>query len=174
MKRRQLLLCRCGEIGRHEGLKIPFWRQSTGSTPVGGMDKKHLRSLDFRCFSFTGNLPDSPLAGNDKPKQPRGTVRLPGAAAMYGLLPSALKGLWVLFVRRSSICPGQAYTHSRLATPKRRKKLWTSITVQYGSCLRGWHSLWGGFRHQQRHRSMSCDSGQGMAFFLRCQVGRSA
>src|SRR5699024_11023229 len=27
---------RCGEIGRHEGLKIPFWRQSTGSTPVGG------------------------------------------------------------------------------------------------------------------------------------------
>ena len=31
------LLCRCGEIGRHEGLKIPFWRQSTGSTPVGGI-----------------------------------------------------------------------------------------------------------------------------------------
>lgn len=30
---------RCGEIGRHEGLKIPFWRQSTGSTPVGGMKK---------------------------------------------------------------------------------------------------------------------------------------
>ena len=30
-------LRRCGEIGRHEGLKIPFWRQSTGSTPVGGM-----------------------------------------------------------------------------------------------------------------------------------------
>ena len=40
-------LRRCGEIGRHEGLKIPFWRQSTGSTPVGGMDKKHLKSLDF-------------------------------------------------------------------------------------------------------------------------------
>lgn len=30
---------RCGEIGRHEGLKIPFWRQSTGSTPVGGIQK---------------------------------------------------------------------------------------------------------------------------------------
>ena len=32
-------MCRCGEIGRHEGLKIPFWRQSTGSTPVGGIRK---------------------------------------------------------------------------------------------------------------------------------------
>ena len=32
-------VCRCGEIGRHEGLKIPFWRQSTGSTPVGGMKR---------------------------------------------------------------------------------------------------------------------------------------
>ena len=31
------VVCRCGEIGRHEGLKIPFWRQSTGSTPVGGI-----------------------------------------------------------------------------------------------------------------------------------------
>ena len=35
-------VCRCGEIGRHEGLKIPFWRQSTGSTPVGGMKKSTL------------------------------------------------------------------------------------------------------------------------------------
>ena len=34
------LLCRCGEIGRHEGLKIPFWRQSTGSTPVGGITRE--------------------------------------------------------------------------------------------------------------------------------------
>lgn len=164
----------CGEIGRHEGLKIPFWRQSTGSTPVGGMEEKHLRSFDFGCFSFAGNLPDSPLAGNDKPKQPRGTVRLPGAAAMYGFFGRAFYFSCAFraegprrffFVNGSSICPGQAYTHSKLAIPKGRKKLWTSITVQYGSCLRGWHSLWGSFRHQQRHRSMSCDSGQGMAFF---------
>ena len=90
MKRRWLFLCRCGEIGRHEGLKIPFWRQSTGSTPVGGMEEKHLRSLDFRCFSFTGNLPDSLLAGNDILKQPRGTVRLPGAVAMYGFFGSGI------------------------------------------------------------------------------------
>ena len=31
------VVCRCGEIGRHEGLKIPFWRQSAGSSPAGGM-----------------------------------------------------------------------------------------------------------------------------------------
>ena len=35
-------LRRCGEIGRHEGLKIPFWRQSTGSTPVGGIGKPEI------------------------------------------------------------------------------------------------------------------------------------
>ena len=37
----QQFISHCGEIGRHEGLKIPFWRQSTGSTPVGGMMKAH-------------------------------------------------------------------------------------------------------------------------------------
>ena len=83
------VVCRCGEIGRHEGLKIPFWRQSTGSTPVGGMDKKHLKSLDFGCFLFAQNPPDNPFAGNDTLKQPRGTVRLPGAAAMYGFFGRA-------------------------------------------------------------------------------------
>ena len=39
---------RCGEIGRHEGLKIPFWRQSTGSTPVGGIQK----ACGKRCAVF--------------------------------------------------------------------------------------------------------------------------
>ena len=75
------------------------------------------------AFLLPGTRRDSPLAGNDKQKQPRGTVRLPGAAAMYGLLPSALKGLWVLFVSYSSICPGQAYTHSKLATPKKEEEI---------------------------------------------------
>ena len=27
------------KAGRHEGLKIPFWRQSAGSTSVGGIEK---------------------------------------------------------------------------------------------------------------------------------------
>ena len=27
------------KAGRHEGLKIPFWRQSAGSSPAGGMRK---------------------------------------------------------------------------------------------------------------------------------------
>ena len=31
--------CSNGGIGRHEGLKIPFWRQSAGSSPAGGMEK---------------------------------------------------------------------------------------------------------------------------------------
>ena len=30
------LISRCGGIGRHKGLKIPRWRQRTGSTPVSG------------------------------------------------------------------------------------------------------------------------------------------
>ena len=29
-------LCRCGGIGRHEGLKIPFLRRSAGSIPAAG------------------------------------------------------------------------------------------------------------------------------------------
>ena len=36
----------CGEIGRHEGLKIPFWRQSTGSTPVGGIKRPPKLTLE--------------------------------------------------------------------------------------------------------------------------------
>ena len=28
---------RCGVIGRHEGLKIPFWKRSTSSSLVGGI-----------------------------------------------------------------------------------------------------------------------------------------
>ena len=27
------------KAGRHEGLKIPFWRQSAGSSPAGGTRK---------------------------------------------------------------------------------------------------------------------------------------
>ena len=39
----------CGEIGRHEGLKIPFWRQSAGSSPAGGMKNplQHKAEGDF-------------------------------------------------------------------------------------------------------------------------------
>ena len=40
------VVCRCGEIGRHEGLKIPFWRQSTGSTPVGGIKRPPKLTLE--------------------------------------------------------------------------------------------------------------------------------
>ena len=29
--------CRCGEIGRHEGLKIPWSKIRTGSSPVSGI-----------------------------------------------------------------------------------------------------------------------------------------
>jgi len=53
------------------------------------MDKKHLKSFDFGCFLFAQNPPDNPLAGNEILKQPRGTVRLPGAAAMYGFFGQA-------------------------------------------------------------------------------------
>ena len=28
--------CRCGEIGRRKGLKIPRWQHRTGSSPVTG------------------------------------------------------------------------------------------------------------------------------------------
>ena len=33
------LTCRCGEIGRRKGLKIPRWQQRTGSSPVSGTTK---------------------------------------------------------------------------------------------------------------------------------------
>ena len=49
------VVCRCGEIGRHEGLKIPFWRQSTGSTPVGGIKK----SLKLRLETLFYLAPDA-------------------------------------------------------------------------------------------------------------------
>ena len=44
----------CGEIGRHEGLKIPFWRQSAGSSPAGGMERSKLygKTYDFWAFFF--------------------------------------------------------------------------------------------------------------------------
>ena len=44
----------CGEIGRHEGLKIPFWRQSAGSSPAGGMERSELygKTYDFWAFFF--------------------------------------------------------------------------------------------------------------------------
>ena len=32
----KLLICRCGGIGRHKGLKIPRGRLRTGSSPVSG------------------------------------------------------------------------------------------------------------------------------------------
>ena len=55
-KHKQLsFLCRCGGIGRHPGLKIPFWQQSTGSSPVTGTTEHPKRS--FKCFGcfFCGN-----------------------------------------------------------------------------------------------------------------------
>ena len=35
----QYFLCHCGEIGRHEGLKIPFSQESIGSSPISGILK---------------------------------------------------------------------------------------------------------------------------------------
>ena len=42
------------KAGRHEGLKIPFWRQSAGSSPAGGMEKLGIvRWIEwFWAFSF--------------------------------------------------------------------------------------------------------------------------
>ena len=57
--------------------------------PPSAAWKKHLRSFDFGCFLFAQNPPDNPLAGNDILKQPQGTVRLPGAVAMYGFFVRA-------------------------------------------------------------------------------------
>ena len=45
----------CGEIGRHEGLKIPFWRQSAGSSPAGGMKnplQRKLRGIFYCCIAY--------------------------------------------------------------------------------------------------------------------------
>ena len=43
------LICRCGGIGRHKGLKIPRSKIRTGSSPVSGTNKKteciHIRSF---------------------------------------------------------------------------------------------------------------------------------
>ena len=33
------MICRCGGIGRHKGLKIPRPKKRTGSTPVSGTKK---------------------------------------------------------------------------------------------------------------------------------------
>ena len=42
----------CGEIGRHEGLKIPFWRQSAGSSPAGGIAEAHDYTLIRAIVGF--------------------------------------------------------------------------------------------------------------------------
>ncbi len=34
---RNYILCHCGGIGRHEGLKIPFSQESIGSSPISGI-----------------------------------------------------------------------------------------------------------------------------------------
>ena len=39
-----ILICRCGGIGRHKGLKIPRWRQRTGSSPVSGTSRLRLHA----------------------------------------------------------------------------------------------------------------------------------
>ena len=36
------MLCRHGGTGRRAGLKIPFWQQSAGSIPAGGIFYKNL------------------------------------------------------------------------------------------------------------------------------------
>lgn len=46
-------ICRCGGTGRHKGLKIPRWRQRTGSIPVNGT-KAAL--LQFRFLLMKKNL----------------------------------------------------------------------------------------------------------------------
>lgn len=50
----QQFIGHCGEIGRHEGLKIPFWRQSAGSSPAGGMKKLMIVRwfVSSRAFCF--------------------------------------------------------------------------------------------------------------------------
>ncbi len=41
----RLQICRCGEIGRHKGFKIPRWLQRAGSTPaIGTINIKRLAS----------------------------------------------------------------------------------------------------------------------------------
>ena len=42
--------CRCGEIGRHKGLKIPRSNIRTGSSPVSGTRKRKLSKEGLRFF----------------------------------------------------------------------------------------------------------------------------
>ena len=41
----QYFLCHCGEIGRHEGLKIPFSQESIGSSPISGISDSKQNEL---------------------------------------------------------------------------------------------------------------------------------
>ena len=47
---------RCGGIGRRKGLKIPRWKQRTGSSPVTGT-KKEQRFLPLLLLISTGLEP---------------------------------------------------------------------------------------------------------------------
>ncbi len=55
-KKSIMYICRGGEIGRHEGLKIPCWQQRAGSTPACGtrIELVHL----WRAFSLAARSAD--------------------------------------------------------------------------------------------------------------------
>lgn len=56
-------ICRCGGIGRRKGLKIPRWRQRTGSSPVSGTI---LRSLFMQLKIFYGQDNASRVKADNK------------------------------------------------------------------------------------------------------------
>ena len=66
------VVCRCGEIGRHEGLKIPFWKQSTGSTPVGGIKKPS--SLSLKVFLIAPDRGRTARPPTGSKQQPSGLL----------------------------------------------------------------------------------------------------
>ena len=48
---------RCGGIGRRKGLKIPRWKQRTGSSPVTGTRKRAPFGVLFFCAADRGSIP---------------------------------------------------------------------------------------------------------------------
>ena len=68
---------RCGGIGRRKGLKIPRWKQRTGSSPVTGTRKRAPFGVLFFCAADRGS---NPWAGASR-KLSCGQFSATGAAA---------------------------------------------------------------------------------------------
>ena len=137
------VVCRCGEIGRHEGLKIPFWRQSTGSTPVGGI--KNSSQLRLRAVFYFA--PDE--GSNSTAARRRQAISPVGCCLVRGFQPVGMSTVVDAAgqggeqkSRRSTTAA--ATFHLQQITPCRRAALhtsWNGTRPQPGSCS---HSAYAG------------------------------